>query len=188
MVHVWAGLPGSRQALQEREVTAVERARDFQLDSLTADEAREAVFKPLREQNISVSSAMQDRIVELVAGYPYFAQVFGDELWMAHAIEGSPGVISDLVAEQAIGAASMTTHRFYEDRLAVMSPRAFEAVEVLAREPGPMRSSAIAEALGLEPKGFSPRRAELLASGLVTSPRRGQLELSFPGIRSYLQR
>lgn len=186
MMHVWAGLPGTRASFQEREVTAVERARDFQLDSVTTEEAKEAVFRPLTEQGIQVPPDVQDRVIDLVAGYPYFAQVFGDELWTAHAAAGSPGVIDGALAEQAIGAAHMTTHRFYEDRLALISPRAFEAVEVLAHAAGSMSSTALAGELGLTAKAFSPRRAELLASGLVTSPRRGLLDLSFPGIRSYL--
>lgn len=188
IIHVWAGLPGTRTALQQREVTAAERARAFPLGSLNADEARQALLDPLLEQGIEVGDGVVDEVLTLTAGYPYFVQVFGDELWMAHAARGASGLIDAEIADAAIEAARETTNRFYEDRLAALTPRARQAVELLAAMDPLAAAADVAEGLGLSTKAFSPRRAELLDSGLVTSPSRGRLDLSFPGLRGYLKK
>ena len=89
IMHVWAGLPGTRRSLQQQQVTAAERARDFHLGTLSPLQSRDALLVPLEQSGITVDDDAAHHVLDLVAGYPYFVQVFGDELWNAHARRGS---------------------------------------------------------------------------------------------------
>lgn len=188
IVHVWAGLPGTRRQLQQLGVTASERARSFPLGALDELSAAEALTKPFRERAIEVDPAVVAAAHEYSNGYPYFIQIFGDELWEAHQDADAPGTIGDAIADRAIENAQAAIERFFEDRLEAMTPRARQAITVLSNTNRAMTTSDVAAQLQLTSTSFSERRAELIRSGLVVSPAHGQIELAFPQLRGYLGR
>lgn len=186
IVHVWAGLPGTRRKLQQRGVTASERARAFHLDTLDEAAANEALAKPFRDHGISLAPSVVSLVFEQSTGYPYFIQIYGDELWEAHQRAGAPGLIGDTIAVEALAAARAGVERFFGDRLEAMTPRARQALAALGGAPGRLNTGELAELVGLTTASFSERRAELLASGLATSPAHGQIALTFPALRNFL--
>lgn len=188
IVHVWAGLPGTRRLLQQRGVTASERGRSFQLGALDEAAAAEALVKPFRERGIELETAVVTDVYDQSTGYPYFIQIFGDELWEAHQQAASPDILDETVASAAFAEAGRSVDRFFEDRLEAMSPRAQQALGVVGGAGQAVTTGEVARQLGLSTASFSERRAELIESGLVTSPEYGKIELTFPRLREYLNR
>lgn len=79
---VLAGTPDLESALNAMETTFWSRARVVGVGRLTAAETREAVEKPLNDNNIFLASdALWRNVVDETQGYPYFIQLIGDALW-----------------------------------------------------------------------------------------------------------
>lgn len=186
IVHVWAGLPGTRRRLQTRGVTASERARSFQLGLLDEKSATEALVKPFSDRGITLEPTVAARVFAASLGYPYFIQLYGDELWQAHQRAGSPGTIDTVIATATERAVLLSLDRFFQDRLDAMTPRAQEALVALVDAGGYLATNELAHQLGLSTASFSERRAELLQSGLATSSTHGQIEVTFPALHRYM--
>jgi hypothetical protein len=181
-----AGLPGTRRRLQTRGVTASERARSFQLGLLDEQSATNALVKPFSDRGVLLEPAVVARVFAASLGYPYFIRLYGDELWQAHQHVGNPGTVDIPIATAAERSALVSIDRFFQDRLDAMTPRAQEALVELVGAGGSLATSELAQRLGLSTASFSERRAELLQSGLATSSKHGQLEVTFPALHHYL--
>jgi len=186
IVHVWAGLPGTRRRLQTRGVTASERARSFQLGLLDKQAATEALVTPFTDRGITLGPTVAAKVFTASLGYPYFIQLYGDELWQAHQQAGNPGTIDNAIATAAERQVLVSIDRFFQDRLDAMTPRAQEALVELVDAGGNLPTSDLAQRLGLSTASFSERRAELLQSGLATSAKHGQIAVTFPALRHYV--
>lgn len=183
---VAAGLPDLRVRLMSAKPYADRLFQYHELGRLTAAAARTALITPAATRGVNYAEDAARQVVRESAGYPYFLQEYGLELWN-HA-ESSPITSGDVDAVREIVSDSLA-RSFFGTRfqLATDAEQRFLAAMASCGDP-PYRTSAVARAYGArDQRGVSPQRESLIAKGLVWSPRRGQLDFTVPLFAEYLR-
>jgi hypothetical protein len=183
---VGAGLPD----LQVRLISAKPYAdRLFQyreLGRLSDAAARSALVGPAAALGVDFDEQAARQVVRESAGYPYFLQEYGLELW--NTVEQSPVTDDDLETVREIVNDSLE-RSFFGPRfqLATDSEQRYLAAMADLGEP-PHRSSEVAARYGAkDQRGVSMQRDALIQKGLIWSPRRGQLDFTVPLFAEYLR-
>lgn len=181
-----AGLPAIA-ALSGDAKSYAERLFVFpRVDALAPDDAANAIRQPVEEEGESIDDTILRTVVALTKGYPYFLQEWGYQLWNASA--GSP--ISDNCLETASPEAlRRLDDGFFKVRIDRLTPKEKEYVIAMARlGSGPYRSSEVAEMLGEKLTTLGPRRAQIIAKGMIYSPAHGDIAFTVPMFDEYLHR
>ncbi|MGH8936604.1 MAG: ATP-binding protein [Acidimicrobiia bacterium] len=183
---VGAGLPD----LQVRLISAKPYAdRLFQyreLGRLSDPAARAALVGPAATLGVEYEEKAARQVVRESAGYPYFIQEYGLELWN-HA-ETSPISLADLETVREIVKDSLE-RSFFGPRfqLASDAEQRYLAAMAALGEP-PYRSSEAAIRYGAkDQRGVSVFRDSLIQKGLIWSPRRGQVDFTVPLFAEFLR-
>jgi hypothetical protein len=183
---VGAGLPD----LQVRLISAKPYAdRLFQyreLGRLSGAAARAALVGPAAALGVEFEEEAARRVVRESAGYPYFLQEYGLELW--NNVEQTPITSSDLETVREIVNDSLA-HSFFTPRfqLATDTEQRYLAAMAELGEP-PYRSNQVAVHYGAkDQRGVSMQRDSLIQKGLIWSPRRGQVDFTVPLFAEFLR-
>ena len=183
---VGAGLPD----LQVRLISAKPYAdRLFQyreLGRLSDAAARAALVGPAAAFGVEFEEEAARRVVRESAGYPYFLQEYGLELW--NNVEQTPITSSDLDRVREIVNDSLA-HSFFTPRfqLATDTEQRYLAAMAELGEP-PYRSNQVAARYGAkDQRGVSMHRDSLIQKGLIWSPRRGQVDFTVPLFAEFLR-
>lgn len=183
---VGAGLPD----LQVRLISAKPYAdRLFQyraLGRLSDGAARAALVNPAAAFGVEFEEEAARRVVAESAGYPYFIQEYGLELW--NTVEQSPISSVDLDTVRDIVNDSLARN-FFAPRfqLATDTEQRYLAAMAALGDP-PYRSSEVATTAGArDQRGVSVHRDALIQKGLIWSPRRGQVDFSVPLFAEFLR-
>ena len=181
-----AGLPNLPQALADARSYA-ERQFDYRtIGPVTEPEAHAAIVTPITRLGQHLDNDAADYVVAASAGYPYFLQVFGHELWAA--AQQSPFTLAD--AEDAVdtGHASLNAG-FYSSRWlrATDTERRYLSAMATSGTDRP-RSSAVAAALGYTPQAAAPHRDACIKKGLIWAPERGVVAFTVPGMADFIRR
>jgi hypothetical protein len=183
---VGAGLPD----LQVRLISAKPYAdRLFQyreLGRLTDAAARAALIGPAGSLGVDFDEEAARQVVREAAGYPYFLQEYGLELW--NTVERPPITATDMDTVREIVNDSLA-RSFFGPRfqLATDSEQRYLAAMAALGEP-PYRSSDVASRYGArDQRGVSMHRDSLIQKGLIWSPRRGQLDFTVPLFADFLR-
>ncbi len=181
-----AGLPAIA-ALSGDAKSYAERLFIFpRVDALSKEDAEDAIRQPIEEEGESIEGEVLDRIVERTRGYPYFLQEWGYQVWNVSA--ASP------IAANCIEAAGREALRrldegFFKVRIDRLTPKEKEYVIAMARlGAGPYRSSDVAEMLNEKLTTLGPRRAQIIAKGMIYSPAHGDVAFTVPLFDEYLKR
>jgi hypothetical protein len=148
--------------------------------------ARAALVGPAATLGVEYEEKAARRVVRESAGYPYFIQEYGLELWN-HA-ERSPISLSDLDRVREIVTDSLE-RSFFGPRfqLASDAEQRYLAAMAALGEP-PYRSSDVAAGYGArDTRGVSVFRESLIQKGLICSPRRGQVDFTVPLFAEFLR-
>lgn len=185
VVLVGAGLPDLEVRLMRAKPYADRLFEYRELGRLRDPEAHVAVVKPAGTLGVEFTRDAAAEVLRLSAGYPYFLQEYGRELW--NAAETSPitmvdvDEVSDLVQEQL-------ARTFYGTRFDLASDaeqRYLAAMASLGQ--APYATAAVARAWGAEnQRQTSPHRDSLIQKGLIWSPRRGQVDFTVPLFAEFL--
>jgi hypothetical protein len=183
---VGAGLPD----LQVRLIAAKPYAdRLFQyreLGRLPDPAARSALAGPAATLGVEYNEKAARQVVRESAGYPYFIQEYGLELWN-HA-ERSPIGSADLDTVREIVTDSLE-RSFFGPRfeLASDAEQRYLAAMAALGEP-PYRTREVATRYGAkDARGVSVFRDSLIQKGLIWSPRRGQVDFTVPLFAEFLR-
>lgn len=183
---VGAGLPD----LQVRLIAAKPYAdRLFQyreLGHLSDGAARAALVNPAAALGVEFAEEAARRVVAESAGYPYFIQEYGLELW--NTVEEPPITVADLDTVRDIVNDSLARN-FFTPRfqLATDSEQRYLAAMAALADP-PYRSAEVATAAGAkDQRGVSVHRDALIQKGLIWSPRRGQVDFTVPLFAEFLR-
>ncbi len=181
-----AGLPQLRALVGEAKSYA-ERLFDFpEIGSLGAEDARTALAVPAEESGALIDDAALDIMVERSHGYPYFLQEWGYHVW--NAASQSP-ITADDVERAAPRVQDQLDQNFFLVRLDRLTPREREYLGAMASlGPGPHRSGDVAAALGVRVELVAPRRAALIAKGIIYSPAHGDTAFTVPLFDEFLKR
>lgn len=181
-----AGLPAIA-ALSGDAKSYAERLFVFpKIDALPNAAAANAIRQPIEEEGETIESEVLDAIVALTRGYPYFLQEWGYQVW--NASPESPIAITCVEAAEK-EALRRLDEGFFKVRIDRLTPKEKEYVIAMARlGPGPYRSSDVAEVLGEKLTTLGPRRAQIIAKGMIYSPAHGDIAFTVPMFDEYLKR
>ncbi len=186
LVLIGAGLPILPRLAGESKSYA-ERLFNFPLiGPLSKADASTAIREPIISENACIDGDALAEIVRLTQGYPYFLQEWGYQAWN-HAPD-SPITI------QHIKAATETTLQRLDDnffrvrfeRLTLGEKNFLRAMAEKGK--GPYRIGDVADIMRIKVGSLSPRRAKLIAKGMIYSPTYGDLEFTVPLFDEFMRR
>ncbi len=183
---VGAGLPD----LQVRLIAAkpyADRLFEYQeLGSLGKAAARTALIAPAATRGVDYEEQAARAVVDECAGYPYFLQEYGRELW--NEAEASPITMADVDAVKEIVSDSLA-RSFFGTRFQLATDAEQRYLAAMASlGVAPYRSADVARAYGADSqRGVSIHRDSLIAKGLIWAPRRGQVDFTVPLFGEYLR-
>lgn len=180
-----AGLPDLQVRLMRAKPYADRLFEYRELGRLRDAEARVALVKPAALLGVEFTKEAAAEVVGLAAGYPYFLQEYGRELW--NAAETSPitmadvDEVRDLVAEQLV-------RTFYGTRFELATDAEQRYLAAMASlGAAPYSTAEVARAWGAEnQRQTSPHRDSLIQKGLIWSPRRGYVDFTVPRFAEFL--
>ena len=182
-----AGLPSILGLLGEAR-TYAERLFGFvEINSLDKQAAGRALAEPAAAEGVTWDDAALEEALARTAGYPYFLQEFGRQVW--RMAEGPDRITRDDVLEAAPVAVAELDAGFFRVRMdrTTDAQRAYLSA-MAAMGPGPHRSGDIARALGRRTTQVAPVRQALIARGLCYSPRHDVLAFTVPMFNEFIRR
>jgi len=183
---VGAGLPDLQRRLMAAKPYADRLFAYRQLGRLPEAAARAALVGPAATRGVAIEEEAAHMVVASAAGYPYFIQEYGLELWN-HA-ERSPITPADVeeVRETVRDSLAAT---FFEPRLEMATEaeqRYLAAMATLGETPA--RTAEVARALGArDARSVSAYRDALIRKGLAWSSRRGEVDFTVPLFADFLR-
>jgi hypothetical protein len=181
-----AGLP-QLAALSGDAKSYAERLFAFEtIGALNRDGAIAAVREPILEEQESIEDAALDLIVERTKGYPYFLQEWGYQCW--NEAGASPISVGD-VHRASAAALKRLDQGFFRVRFDRLTPKEREYVLAMAKlGHGPYRSGQVADQLDEDVRALGPRRAKIIAKGMIYSPAHGDIDFTVPMFDDFLRR
>lgn len=175
-----AGLSGDAKSYAERLFT-------FQtVGPLDTESATKAIRGPIEEEQETIAKDAVARTVELTKGYPYFLQEWGYQAW--NTADTSPIRLQDVDSASAAALARLD-EGFFQVRFDRLTPMERKYVIAMSRlGGGPYRSADIADTLGESTQKLAPRRAQIIAKGMIYSPQYGDIDFTVPMFDDYLRR
>jgi hypothetical protein len=183
---VAAGLPDLQLRLMSAKPYADRLFQYHELGRLTGPAARTALIGPAATRGVEYEEAAARAVVRESAGYPYFVQEYGLELW--NYAEASPITAADVKAVREIVGDSLARNFFgIRFGLATDAEQRYLAAMASLGDP-PYRTSEVARAYGAkDQRGVSVHREALIGKGLAWSPRRGLLDFTVPLFAEFLR-
>lgn len=183
---VGAGLPHLQVRLLAAKPYADRLFQYRELGRLPDAAARTALVAPASTRGVEFDERAARRAVRESAGYPYFLQEYGRELW--NYAERSPISNTDVASVREIVKDSLARN-FFGTRFQIATDAEQRFLSAMAsRGDAPYRMAEVAKAWGAkDQRGVSPHRESLIDKGLIWSPRRGQVDFTVPLFADYLR-
>jgi len=181
-----AGLPTLPGRLAETNSYAERLYHFSELRALDTEASRIALLAPSAAKGIEWEESAVSTVVEATAGFSYFIQEYGSAVW--DMAETTPIMKAD--AENAKNAAiqqlDVGFFRSRWDRASDLQKSYMRAMAVDGDQSS--QTANIAARLGVEVSALSPRRAELIAKGLIYSPQHGMVAFTVPQMAAFINR
>jgi hypothetical protein len=183
---VGAGLPDLRVRLLSAKPYADRLFTYEQLGRLSEPAARSALIGPASAAGANYDEDAARQIVAEAAGFPYFLQEYGRELW--NYAESTPITLMDLEGARDIVRDSLARN-FFGTRFEMATDteqRYLSAMASLGEGPYPVGD--VARAFGVnDQRRVSMHRESLIQKGLIWSPRRGRVDFTVPLFAEFLR-
>ena len=148
--------------------------------------ARSALIGPAASAGVAYDEEAARQIVQEAAGFPYFLQEYGRELW--NFAETTPITVEDLESAREIVNDSLARN-FFGTRFEMATDteqRYLSAMASLGDGPYPVGEVALAFGVS-DQRRVSMHRESLIQKGLIWSPRRGQVDFTVPLFAAFLK-
>ena len=186
VVMLGAGLPQVRGRMGKAKSYA-ERLFDFSdIGPLLPEDARLALAKPARGENVEIEPRALDEIVSKTRCYPYFLQEWGKHVW--DVTERSPITVSDveIATRQVVADLDQSFFLVRFDRLSPAEKKYLRAMAQLGE--GPHRSGKVAQKLNRLVTSLAPVRSQLINKGMIWSPSHGDTAFTVPMFDEFMRR
>lgn len=175
-----AGISGDAKSYAERLFSYPK------VGALNEEAALQAIQGPINDEGEQISTAALRQILDITEGYPYFLQEWGFQSW--NTADVSP-IDQDDIEAATSDALKRLDDGFFQVRFDRLTPKEREYVIAMSElGKGPYRSSEVAERLGEAPSKLGPRRAQIIAKGMIYSPQYGDIDFTVPMFDDYLRR
>lgn len=181
-----AGLPVIvRQA--NKILPDAEHVFDFiQITSLRFECSRRAFAEPLRKNNIDYEDQAINKMVELTAGWPYFIQEYGRQVWKKRT--GNKITIKSVNDAKPEFMRQLDKFFFKKhiDKATRAGKNFMRAMALLGS--GPYEVSKIADCMHRKVKSVNPVKSNLIYKGLIFCPYPGAIAFTVPQFDKYIRR
>jgi hypothetical protein len=183
-----AGLP-SLPAVAGEAKSYAERLFTFPtIDSLTEDEATEALVVPAAAEGVSWNDDAVTLLYQLSRGYPYFIQEFGRQAWDL-ADEDTQTITRDDVERSVRIAIDELDSGFFQVRTGKTTDQERAYLRAMAElGPGIVLSADVAKLMHKKTAQVGPVRDSLLKKALCYSPRHNELAFTVPMFDEFMKR
>lgn len=183
---VGAGLPQLRGHMGSAKSYA-ERLFDYpEIGPLDKDAAELAIRKPIEDEGAKINADALATIIKETHCYPYFLQEWGKHAW--EVAKASP-ITKEDVQVATVSALAALDESFFRVRFDRLTPAEKVYLRAMAElGPGPHRSGDISTLLKKEVSALGPRRAQLIAKGMIWSPSHGDTAFTVPLFDEYMKR
>lgn len=183
---VGAGLPQLRGHMGGAKSYA-ERLFDYpEIGPLDKEAAELAIKKPIEDEGAKINADALAAIIKETHCYPYFLQEWGKHAW--EVAKASPITKKD-VQQATFSALTALDESFFRVRFDRLTPAEKVYLRAMAEMgPGPHRSGDISTLLKKEVSALGPRRAQLIAKGMIWSPSHGDTAFTVPLFDEYMKR
>jgi len=183
---VGAGLPQIARLAGEAKSYA-ERLFHFPpVGPLDPDSARQAVEKPIIEEDATIAPEALQRIIEGTKGYPFFLQEWSSVIWNNAA--GPEITIGDAERSYAETLA-LLDEGFFKVRIDRLTKAEVQFVKAMAGlGEGPYAMADIAHSMNRTQKSLGPARSSIISKGMIYSTDHGYLDFSVPLFADFMRR
>lgn len=184
---IGSGLPTIR-TLVGKSKPYVERMFVYEtIGALDEDASWAALVKPFEDNGVSVEDAAFSEVFKASAGYPFFLQECGYQVWQ-HA-KRSPIAVDDVVAilPQVMESLDRSFFEVRFDRVSAVEKRFLMAMAQGEPEK-PQSIVDIAERMGRSANSLSMMRRSLIKKGMIFSPSIGMVAYTVPMFGAYMMR
>jgi hypothetical protein len=158
-----------------------------ELSFLDPPAAKQALVAPAASQGVNWTDEASERVLELSGCYPYFIQEFGACTWN---VAQTNHIDLDAVEHGRVSAIAHLDAGFFKSRWDRATTKQKEYLTAMAAVETPLGSatSDIARRLDTPSNKLAPRRAELIARGLIYATRHGRVAFTVPGMGAFITR
>ncbi|HEV7207898.1 MAG TPA: ATP-binding protein [Mycobacteriales bacterium] len=183
---VGAGLPQMAELAGEAKSYAERLFKFPEINTLSADDAQEALARPAQEEGVTYASAALDEAVAITGGYPYFIQELGYATWTVAA--GPEITLEDIQSAEPAYETKLDASFFRVrlDRATALQRAYLRAMAELG--PTAQKAADVAEVMGRASTNLGPTRAELINMGLLYTPQHAYAAFTVPHFDRFLLR
>lgn len=186
VLFVGAGLPQIARLAGEAKSYAERLFQYPPVGALDAVSARQAVERPIIEEEASIASEALSLIVDRTGGYPFFIQEWASEVW--NNAEG-PVITSDDVERSYADTLSSLDKGFFKVRIDRLTRAEVQFVKAMAQlGDGPYAMADITKTMKRTQKSLGPSRASIIAKGMIYSTDHGYLDFTVPLFAEFMRR
>jgi hypothetical protein len=186
---VLCGLPNLAVNLLAARTYSERMFKGEEVKALPEPEARAAFVEPLRETGVVATEELVNEVLATVAGYPYFIQLWGAELWDCAALASMHQLTVQMLKQTEPEIYRRLDLDFYKPRVQSLTPAEQDVLADSAKCPYPPltvadlnRKSAKSEA------NVNVLLGRLVQANVLYRPRKGQYWYTAPGFHEYLLR
>lgn len=182
-----AGLPKIRKTFGELK-TYTERLFSYvQVDSLSEEDARDAITKPAKEFNVTYQDDAMHEILKETMGYPYFIQELCSVIWDTQSV-------SNVITVENVKNSIPQTNKnlddgFFTVRYDRCTPKEKDFMTAMVKCGDlPCTISNVALNLNSSVKSISPIRAQLISKGLIYPTGYAEIDFTVPKFDKFILR
>lgn len=183
---VGAGLPQIAELAGDAKSYAERLFKFPKIDSLTGDDARQALSEPALVEEVLFEGTAIDLALEITQGYPYFIQELGYQVWGVAEGDRITAADVELAREAYEAKLDSSFFRVRLDRATPLQTAYMRAMAELGAEP--QKAGDVARIMGRESTQLGPTRAELIDMGLLFTPEHGYAAFTVPEFDKFMKR
>lgn len=184
---VMAGLPAVvSEVLDEKTLTFLNRATKNRLGPLSSGSVKAYYASAFSRAKRQIGEETLDAVTKATEGFPYLLQLMGYYL-LAYTNEGEAITPASLERAKASAYEDLDENVF-RAMLRPLSNADIDFLEAMSMDDGTTRTGDLAARLGVSQGHVQSYRRRLLDAGVITVPRRGQVEFVIPRLADYLRR
>lgn len=186
VVMVGAGLPQIARLASEAKSYAERLFQYPAVGALDPAAARQAISKPIVDEDAAIDADALRAIVDRTRGYPFFLQEWASVVW--NNADGPIITLNDV--DQSYGETlSLLDDGFFKVRLDRLTKTEVQFVKAMSEiGDGPYAMSDIATAMRRTQKSLGPARSSIIAKGMIYSTDYGYLDFTVPLFAEFMRR
>ena len=184
---VMAGLPSSiSDILNYKTLTFLNRAQRIPLELVPISEIEAYYLSAFERASIIATPQIIKEAAMSTEGFPYSIQLIG--YYLSKLATNNKPVNKEMLEKAKSLASNEIDQKVFQAILNPLSDLDISILKVISKNGGIIKTSEIETSLGISHGTIQTYRKRLLDAGVVTSPRRGELKVSFPQLADYLCR